>query len=192
MKIALDFDGVLSHSMKRWVEIQNQTFKRKKITLRDVDVWAFYEKFGMTKEECFKIFDKVWGDWTKLIPMEHDLQQKTKMLSKLGEVDIVTTVIEGWIPNITKWLDRENISYNSVVHSEAKHELDYDIYIDDAVKNAEKMLDSGKTVLLYNQPWNHYYGDTYFQKGTGGELYRIYNLYHAIDKINWIQRGKLI
>lgn len=192
MNIALDFDGVLSHTMKRWVMIHQQ--KGGQITLRDVDVWAFYEKFDMTKDECFAIFDEVWGDWENLIPLEHDLDQKTKMLGNLGHLDVVTTVSEPFIPQITKWLDRENVTYKNVIHSTEKHKLDYDIYIDDAVKNAEKMLDAGKTVLLYNQPWNHYYDDNVIDTKTGGELYRVYNLYHAIDKIRELtgQNGKLI
>lgn len=173
MRIALDFDGVLSHTMKRWIEVHQNG--GGKMTLRDVDVWAFYEKFGMSKDECFAIFDQVWGNWDEIIPMEHDLNQKTKMLNNIGMVDIVTTVRKEFIPHITKWLEKEGVVYNKVIHSTAKHTLDYDVYIDDATKNAEQMLDAGKLVLLYNQPWNHQYNP------DNKKCVRVYNLYHAID-----------
>lgn len=175
MKIALDFDGVLSHTMKRWVAIYNgKPNKHADITIRDINEWAFFENWGMSVDECFEIFDECWNGWENLEPMEQDQWQKTKMLCNIGEVDIVTTVNESALPSIEKWLKHHDIRYNKIVHSKKKHELNYDVYIDDSPKNILEMEQAGKNVLAYNQPWNRHIKDSHY-------VTRVYNLYHAID-----------
>ena len=196
MKIALDFDGVLSHTMKRWVAVFNLHYKDKyeidELTIREIDRWAFFEKFNMPVDEAFEIFDKCWTNWEKLEPLEQDIYQKTKMLSNLahGELDIVTTVSEDKIPFITRWLLRHDIVYRKVIHSKEKHKLDYDVYIDDSPKNVTEMYDAGKVVLMYNQPWNRHIDDIKMKEAFSGRLLmRVYNLYHAIDVIRSLERA---
>ena len=41
MKIALDFDGVLGHTMDLWVDEFNRQHPSKKTTISDVNRWAF-------------------------------------------------------------------------------------------------------------------------------------------------------
>lgn len=183
MKIALDFDGVLSHTMKSWVKNYNKSYSdkyNKQISVRDIDKWAFYESWGMGKEECFDIFDQCWQDWEKLEPLEQDLWQKTKMLCNLGEVDIVTSVSERWLPEISLWLQCQGIHYNKLVHSDTKADLDYDVYIDDSQMNIERVVGAGKIALMLNQPWNR-------EVLTTDKIIRVYNLYHAIDVIRELQ-----
>ncbi len=183
MKIALDFDGVLSHTMKSWVKNYNKSYSdkyNKQISVRDIDKWAFYESWGMGKEECFDIFDQCWQDWEKLEPLEQDLWQKTKMLCNLGEVDIVTSVSERWLPEIECWLQCQGIHYNKLVHSDTKADLDYDVYIDDSQMNIERVVGAGKIALMLNQPWNR-------EVLTTDKIIRVYNLYHAIDVIRELQ-----
>ena len=181
MKIALDFDGVLSHTMKSWVKRYNKRKdKHANISVRDIDKWAFYESWGMTKEECFDIFDECWGDWRKLEPLEPDQWQKTKMLCNLGEMDIVTAVTEKFLPNIESWAICKGLHYNKIIHSSNKTDLDYDIFIDDSPKNIQEIFDAHKLALMYNQPWNRNVEE--LQNHKGG-IIRIYNLYHAIDVI---------
>ena len=128
MKIALDFDGVLSNTMKRWVDVYNKKpNKHAQISTRDISEWAFFEKWGMNLEQAFDIFDECWGDWRKLEPLEPDQWQKTKMLCNLGEMDIVTAVTEKYVPNIELWADCQGLHYGKIVHSKAKQELNYDI-----------------------------------------------------------------
>ncbi len=177
MKIALDFDGVLSHTMKRWVEIFNEKYSKKysrMITIRDINEWAFFEDWGMDKDEAFEIFDQCWENWDKLEPLETDLWQKTKMLCNIGEVDIVTSVNPQWMPHIRSWLEKHGVHFNKVLHSKEKHKLDYDVYIDDSPQNIREMAEAGKWVLMINQPWNRGVKEE-------GKIVRCYNLYHVID-----------
>lgn len=183
MKLALDFDGCISDTMQSWVDKYNQKYygdlTKDLITHRDIDVWAFYKKMGMTLDECMDIFSMAWSDWKNLEPMERHLAQKTKMLSNLCSVDIVTAVRPENLPDVKNWLAFHKISYGELVHSNEKEKLDYDIYIDDSESNAMKMLTAGKLVLLYNQPWNRNVPNTIF--GEVSSINRVYNMYHAID-----------
>jgi len=155
---------------------------KDQITNRDVDKWGFYEKFDMSLDECFEIFSLAWSNWRELKPMEPHLAQKTKMLQNLVEVDVVTAVQPEHLDDVRQWLEWNKISYRHLVHSHTKHELDYDIYIDDATRNIQAVCDSGKIGLLMNQPWNRDMNDNYDPKGTGG-IRRVYNMYHAIDVV---------
>jgi len=119
-----------------------------------------------------------------LKPMEPHLKQKTKMLNNLAPVDIVTAVQPEHLEDIEKWLKYHNITYNNLVHSNAKHELDYDIYIDDAEKNIQAVFDAGKIGLILNQPWNRDMSEKNY--ADGGKIIRVYNLYHTIDVVREI------
>jgi len=82
MKISLDFDGVLAHTMKRWCEVCNGLSNNAPLVdITKIKHWYFYKDFGLTREEAFIIFDIVWENWQKLEPMEVDLWQKTQMLN---------------------------------------------------------------------------------------------------------------
>ncbi|MBA4718944.1 MAG: hypothetical protein HRO68_07590 [Nitrosopumilus sp.] len=76
-----------------------------------------------------------------------------------------------------KFLKKHKISYNNIIFSENKEELDYDTFIDDSPINAIKIFDAGKSVLLYNQPWNQ---DIIPKKIDMTHLIRVYSLDHAI------------
>lgn len=182
-KLALDFDGVLSDTTNSWVNAYNERFLDKpKITSRHIDEWESYKKLGITLDECFELFSEAWSDWRNLKPLEPHLKQKTKMLSNIIDVDIVTAVQPNHLGDIEKWLTYHQISYNEIVHSHAKHELGYDIYIDDAVRNIMKVVESGKYGLIMNQPWNRELNDNYSYSGIN-MIRRVYNMYHAIDVV---------
>ena len=61
-----------------------------------------------------------------------------------------------------------------------KTNLDYDVFIDDSPLNAKSMLDAGKSVILYNQPWNLSFNDP--------RAKRIYQLKDAISIIKTLMQ----
>ena len=185
MKIALDFDNVLAHTTQLWVEICNHRNNgAKMITTRDVESWDFWKNMGLDKEEAFQIFDICWSAWRQIPSLEHEPEQKTKMLNNLGEVDIVTSVKPDHSIDIRMWLEKFNVHFNELVFSKEKYKLNYDLYIDDSPDNAIEISKAGKICLLYNQPWNR-------EIKESENISRVYNLYHAIDTIrDIIDRGK--
>lgn len=131
-----------------------------------------------------ELFGETWRDWTKLEPMEQDMSQKTKMLQKLGTMDIVTNASPDVEPQLTKWLKYHYIHYDKLIFSSNKWELDYDVFIDDSPSNIQKIFGAGKIALVYNHAWNRGIQDISSMTGIHfycGGIQRVYNMYHAID-----------
>ena len=95
-------------------------------------------------------------------PTETNLSATTFELSQIGKVDIVTARDESTHPSVQNWLKSKKISYRNYVgvpQGLEKTKLDYDLFIDDSPINAKSMLDAGKQVILYSQPWNFKFND---------------------------------
>ncbi len=178
MRIALDFDGVLAHTMELWVDEYNRLHPSKKITIEDIDRWAFFEKesIGLSYDEAFDIFDFCWRHSELINPNEADQQVKVKRLQKFGKVDIVTSVVKNK-EKIKEWISSHGIVPDDIVFTQEKWKLNYDVYIDDSPSNAEKIRDVGKICLLYNQDWNR-------DVKEDAKIIRVYSLGHVIEILN--------
>ena len=181
MKIALDFDGVLAHTMGLWVDEFNRRHPSKKTVITDVKKWSFfqYEPFSITYDEAFDIFDYCWRHAEYIKPLETDQNFRIEELKELGTVDIVTSIIKNK-DNIRKWLSTYELKPNDIIFNEEKWNLDYDIFIDDSPVNAAHFIEKGKINVLYDQPWN--------RECSGSGIFRIYNLYHAHEIIKTFKR----
>ncbi len=181
LKIALDFDSVLSDTMVRWVQLFNEK-RNTNLTKTDVVSWTFWNDFGISIDEAFGIFEKAWSDWKNLPSTEDNIVDSVKKLANISYVDIVTDVRESHLQYIKMWLNDKGIIYENFVSSNGtKTNLDYDVFIDDSPSIAQKASQIGKICLLYDQPWN--------RKVTGKKITRIKNLndaYEFIKKINQI------
>ena len=178
MKIALDFDGVLANTMELWVDEYNRLHPSKKITMDDIDRWAFFEKenIALSFDHAFEIFDFCWRHSELINPNESNQRFKVNSLRQLGQVDIVTSVIKNK-DKIKEWLINHSIAYASdIVFNQKKWELDYDIFIDDSPSNAEEIRKLGKICLLYNQKWNR-------DVKEDNQVIRVYSLDHVADVI---------
>jgi 5'(3')-deoxyribonucleotidase len=106
------------------------------------------------------------------------LSEKIKILSKLcGKIDIVTANEKINQKYLEKFLHKYDIKYCTIIFEENKEKLHYDIFIDDSPINAQKIFDSGSSVLLYNQPWNV---DVIPKEKNNIFIHRVYSLDHTI------------
>jgi len=154
LKVALDFDSVLSDTMVRWVDLFNEE-KGTKLTKKDVVSWSFWDNFGITMDKAFKIFEEAWSDWKNLPPTEDNIADKVKKLANISTVDIVTHVRESHLQYVKMWLKNNDIIYENFVSASGdKVDLAYDVFIDDSPNVAQKSSQAGKDCLLYDQPWN--------------------------------------
>jgi len=157
-KIALDLDSVLAETTVLWArEISRR--KRKEIRKEDLVSWDLTELVGISDSEKMEIFDLIWSDenWKKIPPTETRLSEKVNMLREYGKVDIVTVRPKNQIENTKRWLAYHKITYDDyrlVPEGMNKSDLDYDIFIDDSPLNARRIMKLGKTIFLYDQPWN--------------------------------------
>ncbi len=181
--MALDFDGVLCDTIQKWIEIFNADYSAKydnlKLSYNQVTEFYFYKRYGITDGDALQIFTQCWESWDELTPTEFSLQQKTRTLSELCDgVDIVTAnVPDPQKEYLEKFLQKYSITYNDIIFEEDKESLHHDTFIDDSSINAQKTYDAGKSVFLYNQPWNR---DIRLQRTKKNHMTRAYSLDHII------------
>ena len=176
MKIALDVDGVLADVVQSWLLRNNRKDDRPKISKQQITDWDFWSRFGIDPFDFYAELNSCWEeDWMSIPPTEDDLSSATKLLSSMGQVDIVTARVRYTNPSVKKWLSYHDVhfdDYVSVIDGPMKADLDYDVFIDDSPLNVERFLQNGKKVILYLQPWNQHIANNV-------QIHRISNLSQA-------------
>lgn len=185
MKIAIDFDGVLCNTIKKWIEIFNSEYSVKynnlKLSYGKITEFDFYSTFHITHEDSRKIFAQCWEQWDTLEPTEFMLNKKMQKLPEMCDAIHVVTANNSTNKKYLKaFLKKHSIPYGAIIFEEEKEKLHYDLFIDDSPYNAQKIFDAGKSVLLYNQPWNQ---DVIPLNTDDVFLYRVYGIDHAIHII---------
>ena len=181
MKIALDVDGVLADVIEAWLLYNNKI--RPQILRSQISEWNFWKNHEISEFDFYKELSHCWKSWEDIPLTEANIAEATSKLSSLGTVDIVTAREDSTHEDVKKWLKFHKIhfkNYVGVIEGVEKSKLDYDVFIDDSPHNAKSMLEKGKTVLLYSQPWNISFED---KKAT-----RIYELKNAVQIIDNIIR----
>ena len=155
MKIALDVDGVLGDVIHCWLSYNNKI--RSTISKSDISEWDFWKKYDINKFDFYEELSLCWKSWKTIPPTEDDISFASKEISKMGTVDIVTAREDSTHEDVKNWLKMHNVTFKNyvgVLEGSEKAKLDYDVFIDDSPINAEHMLAKGKSVILYDQPWN--------------------------------------
>ena len=155
MKIALDVDGVLADVIESWLSYNNKI--RSTISKSQISEWDFWKNHNINKFDFYNELSICWKSWENIPPTENNISSVTKQLSNIGTVDIVTARDDSTHDDVKNWLKLHNIDFNNyvgVLEGVEKSKLDYDIFIDDSPLNAKSMLEQGKSVILYSQPWN--------------------------------------
>ena len=176
LKIALDVDGVLADVIMSWLNYNNSI--RPKLTKHQITNWEFWKEFQINPFDFYVELSLCWKNWISIPTTEKNLSSITKSLSDVGQVDIVTARERSTDSFVKSWLDHHEISYDnyvSVIDGPMKADLDYDVFIDDSPLNAEKFLKNNKNVILYSQPWNQHVSEN--------QIYRVSNLFEAVEKI---------
>ncbi len=157
LRIAVDLDGVLAETMTAWCKRANEQLGTR-LSLDDLDTWASWKKFGITRDQFFRLLDEAWDEWEEVPPTEPDLAGKVAKIHALGALDIVTGRSKRTVAGAKNWLAREGIPYERFVRVPGikdKVVLNYDVYIDDAPELMP--LISRNPVMrgiLYERPWN--------------------------------------
>ena len=183
-RMAVDFDSVLADTMDLWITELN-TRRGTKFRKDDIVLFDLIQCFGITEYERSELFDYIWDDdnWKRIPPTEDFLSEKIQVLRKYGKVDILTVIPENQVENTKKWLAHNEISYDDYIIVPSglkKSDYEYNIFIDDSPSNAEQVANCGKTVFLYNQPWN--------QKVSNSEkIRRIHSISEVIDYLDHVR-----
>ena len=113
---------------------------------------------SMPSREIFRLQDEVWREWEQLPPTEAGIPEIVLGLRNNGyKVYIATSRPCRSAILVVKWLKKICITYDEF-HSlgpyKAKAEIDCDFLVDDSLYQIKRIIDRGKTGLLYQQPWN--------------------------------------
>lgn len=184
MRIALDVDGVLADVIHAWLSYNNKI--RTMILKSDMSEWDFWKKYNINKFEFYEELSRCWKSWKSIPPTENNLSYASREISKLGTVDIVTAREDSTHDHVKNWLKMHDIAFRNyvgVLEGTEKAKLDYDVFIDDSPLNAESILAFGKSVILYNQPWNLDFSDP--------RAKRVCELKDAVTIINQIQMDNI-
>lgn len=156
LRIAVDLDGVLAESMQVWCEKVNKEFGMS-LKMDDLDGWSSWKKFGISKDDFYRILDESWEDWEDIPPTEAQLASKVARVAKFGDVDIVTGRSKRTEESARKWVEHHDVPYRQFVRVAGwrdKIVLDYDVYVDDAPDLMPLVSESPMRAILYDRPWN--------------------------------------
>ncbi len=157
LRIAVDLDGVLAETMTIWCKKAHEELGTR-VTLDDLDTWASWTKFGITRDQFFRLLDEAWDKWEEVPPTEPDLAEKVAKIQPLGSLDIVTGRSRQTVEGAKNWLAHHKIPYERFVRVPGMKDkvfLNYDVYIDDAPELMPLISrNPGMRGILYERPWN--------------------------------------
>lgn len=128
------------------------------LTPDDVDDFYLYRLYGWSKSEVESIYHKFghWIHWdSEPFPMAVEILQE---LYGRHRVSIITSRPVHFREVTVNWLTHHKIYYHRIVFTEDKfrecQNSHVDVLIDDGPHYAEQFAREGKSVILYEQPYN--------------------------------------
>ncbi len=171
-KVAVDVDGVLAKFHDRFLHLLNKDFGTD-YTLDDIASWNIGEALPvMTKIKeifgekvpdrvCWRYFDLAWLSPEKMRPMTGAVGAMKKLYARPDlSIDIVTSRRINSGRDMLTWINMMGIPFQGIIILDAlgnysdKSLRNYDIFIDDSPKLAEKMAGHPESTLLLF-PANH-------------------------------------
>lgn len=178
MKIALDVDGVLADLAGMVIKIYEE-MTGIRIGREIITEWEFWIKLNLTRQDFMKLITRAWERWEEMKPIEDDLDEDSQKLMQLGHLDILTQRPAETIEYVKKWLKHHGVSYRNFVWvplKASKASYYYDVYIDDSPRLAERIANTRRLVLLYDQSWNR-------KVVNAANIVRISSLDEGVDKL---------
>ena len=152
--ILVDVDGTIADIHTIFSSKISSDFNTA-FSVEDITDWNFGGKtrtLGIDVKTCIDIMHNLWrSDWESVPLMDSFVVDAMSSLKTEYKVDIVTAN-ESW-ESIKKWLLKNNVPHNNFLFHVNKHELDYDIFIEDNAQLHEKLRPS-QILLLKDRPWN--------------------------------------
>lgn len=152
MRIALDVDGTLADT---WGAVIDRTdvFDEEPADCweEDRDLWDQYLHHSQN----------AWHNhWHEIDRNELFTMTATNMIVEWGHDLDVVTARSGVEEQMQRWLDEHRVAYDEFIVETEKHELDYDVHIDDSVSLPRNVTDN-RIVMMPVRNYNMHvaYGD---------------------------------
>ena len=190
MIIGFDLDDILLNfqdTLRGYHNIQYGTNLKRE----DDKVWNLWERWGCTPEDSKqRVFDFYEHEMhLNALPMPGSVEG-INILKKNHQLFVITARPESIKGKTLKWLDKyfpqvfqqgvfTNLFYgdgNKRKKSEVCKELGIEIFVEDAMHNAEDLAEAGIPILLLDAPWN--------QSEVKPPITRVYSWDEIMERLN--------
>lgn len=160
MRLGIDLDGVVADFTAGWIDLHRREFGSDLVP-DGVTMWDGLHEFA-----GFASMEEFW-DWARpnatrrsvfrhLRPLPQSLET-IRALAGVGHDVVIISAKPDWaVPDTLAWLSDHEIPTREVHLTFDKHEVDCDLYLDDAphVLESLRTLRGDRTVCRFIQPWN--------------------------------------
>lgn len=156
MIIGLDIDGVLRNFTKQLIKIYKEDFPSH--TVLPIDTWFFENSFPI-KKDIYQYYKDNADRIFEHAERYENADLFSKALCGSGHyVILVTSQPRGSEIYTMRWVEKNNIAYNSIVFTDKKSIVNADIFLDDSPINIEELRENGKRCVVFDQQWNKEHG----------------------------------
>ncbi|MFV0306245.1 MAG: 5' nucleotidase, NT5C type [Desertimonas sp.] len=160
--VGVDLDGVVADHTRRFRDIYAEITGIDPETLPLERSWDFHE-WGLDNAR--------YAHFHRLAVMDHHMFRTMELVAgaadalwRLSDAGIWIRIIthrlyvnwghEKAVGDTAAWLDEQRIPYRDLCFLGAKPQVEANVYIDDAPHNIEQLRALGKTVIVFDQPYN--------------------------------------
>jgi uncharacterized HAD superfamily protein len=158
MNISIDIDNIIADFEKGFRKYLNKR-TNKKLKKEDIHEFEFYKSYGISEEQERRYHDEFIGrkGYTKLKRIRGS-KAGIKELSEFAQIAFISARTEDKREITLNWLNKNNIRIEPNQLFLTKDKLSYvsqfDIIIEDRWEDALRIAQDGKTVILFDYPWN--------------------------------------
>jgi len=149
-KILVDVDGTIADIHTLFSSTISKDFNVN-FSVEDIDCWGFGAKarnLGLDEKFCVNLVHELWKEkWEEVALIDTFVVNVLTEIKQKHTVDIVTA--NESFESIRKWLSKNSVPHHSFIFHLNKHELDYDVFIEDN-PDLHSKLKPHQTVLLKN------------------------------------------
>jgi len=168
MIIGFDLDDVLLSFQDTMRQYHNETYGTNYTREQD-NTWNLWERWNCTPEESVKrVRDFFAHESHHAAPPLPGSVDAIRALKQNHEFCIITAKPESFKEKTEEWLEKhfpnmfDKLVFTNAFHGDGKkrkksevcNELGVQIYIEDAMHNAQDVADNGIPVFLMDSPWN--------------------------------------
>ncbi len=157
MKIGVDFDDVVVHTMEEFVRLWNKSHTRQKdeLVYEDIDDWDLVKRLGVTEKTVHGYFMAI--DYDNISPVPDSIIGIRDLLDDGHEVTILSSNKRQG--EIRHWLDNHGLRMVPLwvgLKNKAKFARDagYDALVDDKPQTLRDAVVLGLHTIRFVTPWN--------------------------------------
>lgn len=154
MRIGIDIDGVISDfvfEFNKLVLIKfNYPLREDEIYLHDL-----YLVLGINQDECLELIEITLKKDLNLV---EDAKRVLDLIKKHNEIYLLTARSDKFKETTIKWLKRKLIPFDKILFLNEGEKYsckeNFDIIIEDCLKDAINWRKKVKYVIIFDRPWN--------------------------------------